>query len=483
MSSKGKKKGSLSSAASTSASPPTATTTKLTSTTTTTTTKTSPTAASSSSPPPPSVPTPVPRLDAGVRLAYLVILGCSVLGLLHVLPVYPHMMLVTLATIYIGSQSSVVCHSSESTVTETMQTKDAMLFPVIGSVVLFSLYLVFKVFPKEYINVVIKAYFFLFGAIVLTGKVDALLERTLPVPVVQLLTSTSVRVRHPLTFWPLTYLAEKPPAPKAVEAAEDGERKGKEEEETVVDATEGHETVAITPLFGVSVAASLLLAVYWLWSNHWLSSNLFGVAFSIQGIELLSLGSYLNGLILLCGLFVYDVFWVFGTEVMVTVAKSFDAPIKLLFPQTDADERPSMLGLGDIVIPGIFIALLLRYDHFHHQRRHLERQQQQQAAGAAVSARPHLHLHGARDEAVAVSAPSATPYFTTNMVAYFIGLSTTVGVMYAFKAAQPALLYLVPACIGGSMLTALSKGEVGQMLKYVEGEKTGAAAEDAKKEQ
>ncbi len=36
-------------------------------------------------------------------------------------------------------------------------------------------------------------------------------------------------------------------------------------------------------------------------------------------------------MILLAGLFVYDIFWVFCTPVMVSVAKSFDAPIKLLF--------------------------------------------------------------------------------------------------------------------------------------------------------
>lgn len=87
------------------------------------------------------------------------------------------------------------------------------------------------------------------------------------------------------------------------------------------------------------------------------------------------------------GLFVYDIFWVFFTPVMVSVAKSFDAPIKvcivnhfyvadslnfpfhdfvsccvliiklpylqLLFPTADAKRPFSMLGLGDIVIPGI----------------------------------------------------------------------------------------------------------------------------------
>ncbi len=54
----------------------------------------------------------------------------------------------------------------------------------------------------------------------------------------------------------------------------------------------------------------------------------------------------------------------FGTEVMVTVAKSFDAPIKLLFPKNlfDPLREPgkglSMLGLGDIVLPGKFIFIL-----------------------------------------------------------------------------------------------------------------------------
>jgi minor histocompatibility antigen H13 len=29
----------------------------------------------------------------------------------------------------------------------------------------------------------------------------------------------------------------------------------------------------------------------------------------------------------------YDIFWVFGTDVMVTVAKKLDGPIKILFPR------------------------------------------------------------------------------------------------------------------------------------------------------
>ena len=57
-------------------------------------------------------------------------------------------------------------------------------------------------------------------------------------------------------------------------------------------------------------------------------------------------------------------------RLQVSVAKSFDAPIKLLFPRAMDLEKAakpfSMLGLGDIVIPGVFVALMLRYDALHH---------------------------------------------------------------------------------------------------------------------
>ena len=40
------------------------------------------------------------------------------------------------------------------------------------------------------------------------------------------------------------------------------------------------------------------------------------------------------GFILLGGLFFYDIFFVFGTNVMVTVAVSMDVPIKVLAPSS-----------------------------------------------------------------------------------------------------------------------------------------------------
>ena len=57
-----------------------------------------------------------------------------------------------------------------------------------------------------------------------------------------------------------------------------------------------------------------------------------------------------------------------GSNVMVTVAKSFKGPIKFLFKKPGCDlaakgaECMSLLGLGDVGLPGIFIALILRFD-------------------------------------------------------------------------------------------------------------------------
>ena len=261
----------------------------------------------------------VPRLSRGTVIAYLSIVVASVLGLLHVIPVYPHMMVLTVATIYIGSHNSLVTHSHDSSsVTETMQTKDALLFPLIGSVVLFSLYVVFKVFPKEYVNVLIKSYFFVFGFIVLSNKLHSLLQHSLPPATVTQLSAVSFTVTNPLTVWPLTYLAAKEEPSKPAEAAEAADKTDDEKKSStttaaaaasaaVVVASED-DRIPITPLYAISMGLALLVAVYYLYSNNWLCSNLFGIAFSIQGIELLSLGSYLNGAILLCGLFLYDIF-------------------------------------------------------------------------------------------------------------------------------------------------------------------------------
>ena len=64
-------------------------------------------------------------------------------------------------------------------------------------------------------------------------------------------------------------------------------------------------------------------------------------------------------MILLWLLFVYDIIMVFKTDLMVSVAKNLDIPIKLSLPYKG---KFSILGLGDIVVPGILVAWTLKYD-------------------------------------------------------------------------------------------------------------------------
>lgn len=49
-----------------------------------------------------------------------------------------------------------------------------------------------------------------------------------------------------------------------------------------------------------------------------------------------------------------------------------------------------------------------------------------------------------------------------------VGLLVTMGIMHHFKSAQPALLYLVPACIIIPLFLALIRGEFTELWNYSE---------------
>ncbi|KAG6842085.1 hypothetical protein C0991_002739 [Blastosporella zonata] len=165
-----------------------------------------------------------------------------------------------------------------------------------------------------------------------------------------------------------------------------------------------------------------------------------GLSFAHNALSLLKIDSFYTGAALLTGLFVYDVWWVFGTDVMVKVATTLDVPIKLLWPKSLAfsTERGfTMLGLGDIVVPGTLVAFALRYDH-----------------------------HRAIQTKTPNPGSFPKPYFYATLTAYFLGLVTTMCVMHFFKAAQPALLYLSPAGILSFFLTAAVRGELREALAW-----------------
>jgi hypothetical protein len=104
----------------------------------------------------------------------------------------------------------------------------------------------------------------------------------------------------------------------------------------------------------------------------------------------------------------------------------------------------SMLGLGDIVVPGLFIALALRFDLYRYHQQN-----------PTINYKRHMYQF-------------PKPYFLATFAAYIAGLVVTMTVMHVFRKAQPALLYLAPACAGAAFITALIRGELPTMWGYKE---------------
>lgn len=86
----------------------------------------------------------------------------------------------------------------------------------------------------------------------------------------------------------------------------------------------------------------------------------------------------------------------FGTEVMVKVATGVKGPIKFVFPKAlpapaeMTREAFSMLGLGDVVVPGFFIAFLLSFDAYNARKEGMDTTASAQWAQAVLP-------HGLRD--------------------------------------------------------------------------------------
>lgn len=56
-----------------------------------------------------------------------------------------------------------------------MSAEDAWKFPFVGSAVLFGLYILFKVFSKEYVNLLLTGYFLLFGIFAVAGTLKPII--------------------------------------------------------------------------------------------------------------------------------------------------------------------------------------------------------------------------------------------------------------------------------------------------------------------
>ena len=197
-------------------------------------------------------------------------------------------------------------------------------------------------------------------------------------------------------------------------------------------------TLPLDGLVALAVGLSCA-AAYWApgigMEDKFLVSNFLAWALGMTSLAAISLGSFQTGALLLLGLFCYDIFWVFGTDVMMTVATKVEAPIKFLFTAPPSDVPRSypfsVLGLGDVVIPGLFVSFMATLD------RELK--------------------------------PKNVSYFQAGTAAYAVGLGLCFVVNEITHAGQPALLYLDPACVGTALACAKANGQLDEVWNFEEG--------------
>ena len=195
-------------------------------------------------------------------------------------------------------------------------------------------------------------------------------------------------------------------------------------------------------LIAVSLAAGIVWIVFrdndaW----GWILQDVLGVAFSLSLIRSLRLPNLRIMTFIAVGLLVYDIFFVFitplftanGKSIMVEVATGggeYILPMVLKVPYIVRTAYPecqpagsfSLLGYGDVIVPGLIVAYCAAVDKIHQIGRHV--------------------------------------YFVTAAVGYAVGLVVTFAALYAMEAAQPALLYLVPLTLLPVMLVALVRRQM-----------------------
>lgn len=226
-----------------------------------------------------------------------------------------------------------------------------------------------------------------------------------------------------------------------------------------------------TPSEIMSFSVSLFIVVFWILTGHWILMDALGMGLCVAFIAFVRLPSLKVSTLLLTGLLIYDVFWVFfssyifNSNVMVRVATrpaenpvgviakklhitgivrdapKLSLPGKLVFPSMQNSGHFSMLGLGDIVMPGLLLCFVLRYDSY----------KKSQLTNAECGLPPPPH------------PLNRVTYFHCSLIGYFVGLLTATVSSEVFQAAQPALLYLVPFTLLPLLIMAYLKGDLRRM--------------------
>ncbi|XP_076414970.1 signal peptide peptidase-like 2B isoform X2 [Peromyscus maniculatus bairdii] len=175
----------------------------------------------------------------------------------------------------------------------------------------------------------------------------------------------------------------------------------------------------------------------------WVLQDILGIAFCLYMLKTIRLPTFKACTLLLLVLFIYDVFFVFitpfltksGNSIMVEVATGPSnssthekLPMVLKVPRLNTSplslcDRPfSLLGFGDILVPGLLVAYCHRFD---------------------------------------IQVQSSRIYFVACTIAYGLGLLVTFVALVLMQRGQPALLYLVPCTLLTSCTVALWRRELG----------------------
>ncbi|KAI5307511.1 hypothetical protein KEM55_008099, partial [Ascosphaera atra] len=244
-------------------------------------------------------------------------------------------------------------------------------------------------------------------------------------------------------------------------------------------------TVFYSVISTISLVGSLATLYYFTFvAKPWWLTNIIGTSFAYGAIQFMSPTTFATGSLILGVLFFYDIYFVFFTPIMVTVATKLEIPAKLLFPKPTPKDKPSqapgmsMLGLGDIVIPGMVIALALKFDlylfYLRKQKKRVTRQ------GEILERVPYVRATGQWGESWWTSKALLTreerkrwkgkqfpkTYFYMSIVGYICGMLACLVTMVIYKHPQPALLYLVPGALTAQWGTALVKGDLKAMWYF-----------------
>ncbi|KAI4315428.1 hypothetical protein L6164_028240 [Bauhinia variegata] len=192
-------------------------------------------------------------------------------------------------------------------------------------------------------------------------------------------------------------------------------------------------TLAVSPF---CVTFSVLWAVYRNVSVAWIGQDILGISLIITVLQIVHIPNLKVGTVLLSCAFMYDLFWVFVSKklfsesVMIVVARGDKSgedgiPMLLKFPRMfDPWGGYSIIGFGDILLPGLLVAFALRYDWL---------------ANKTLRA----------------------GYFLWAMFAYGFGLLITYVALNLMDGhGQPALLYIVPFTLGTFLTLGKKRGDL-----------------------